>query len=187
MVAVLVIVLLLIIHGPMQIHNEIKRCCIGYAAFMLGIGYKHIEKMWPNIWRSMGGLGFVVLLILNQSGAIDISSGVITSLLFYICATTAGWGMVRMLALSMKGVMLNAVAYIGNRSLWIVMFHFLSFKLVTFVYLLMTSKNYLLLAKFPTLQGIPAIWILYLLSGVALPLVLEHEWMQLTAFLKDRR
>jgi len=187
-VFILTAALLLIVHCKVQLPNEIVRCCIAYAAYLLGTVYKCAEKKLLDCrtMRIWGVSGAVVLLLLNQIGTIEIVTGEITSLLFFILATTAGWGVIRLLAKTMKGVLLGVVAYIGERSLWVVMLHFLSFKTVSLVYILVTKQDYLWLAKFPTMQVEPYLWIPYLLVGVILPLVFEYGWSQVTSLLKSR-
>lgn len=51
--------------------------------------------------------------------------------------------------------------------------HFLSFKVVTWLYLWVSGEDMQLLATFPGLRGIPLLWIAYTVAGVVIPLAVE--------------
>ena len=67
----------------------------------------------------------------------------------------------------------RAMAYVGSKTLYILTFHFLAFKLVSWVYLLCSGRPVLLLTGFPVLKDVPPfLSVAYAMAGVALPLAL---------------
>lgn len=63
--------------------------------------------------------------------------------------------------------------YIGNKTLYILTFHFLSFKAVSYLYLKINALPLQRLSAFPTLNDTNAfMWIIYTIVGVTLPLLI---------------
>ncbi len=65
------------------------------------------------------------------------------------------------------------LAYIGNKTLYILVFHYLAFKLVSFVYLHFNGLPIDLLTMFTVLEETNSwMWIVYVLSGIIFPLAI---------------
>ena len=65
------------------------------------------------------------------------------------------------------------ITYIGSKTLYILVFHFLAFKLVSSVYLYFKSLPIDLLTQFPVLEETNSwLWIIYVISGIIFPLVI---------------
>ena len=63
--------------------------------------------------------------------------------------------------------------YIGDKTLYILVFHFLAFKLVSFGYLYFNGLPIELLTSFPVLEETNSrMWIVYVISGIILPLAI---------------
>ena len=61
--------------------------------------------------------------------------------------------------------------YVGNKTLYILTFHFLCFKIVAWCYLYYTDGSLMRLTEFPHMKTDEWwMWIVYLFAGVALPL-----------------
>ena len=64
-------------------------------------------------------------------------------------------------------------AYIGDKTLYILAFHFLAFKPVSFVYLHFNGLPIDLLTMFPVLEETNSwMWIVYVISGIIFPLAI---------------
>ncbi len=124
---------------PMGIHT----CFAGYAAFLLGMLLKRLQltqrmgKFLPV--ASLVSLGILVLL--NPLDRIGLGVGNIGSLPFYLVVSLAGWIMVWGVSALLKGPIAGAIAYCGRHSIWIVLLHFLAFKPVALLYLLITGRD----------------------------------------------
>lgn len=76
----------------------------------------------------------------------------------------------------MRGNHTEWVAYVGRNSLHIMLWHFLAFKIVSFVYIKLCGLPPYYLASF-TVLNVDYLWIAYTLVGVVVPLgaaVLSH-------------
>ena len=116
---------------------------------------------------------FAVLLVLGQFGSIGLAGNSYPGPIFLLVASLAGWMLVRgLVCLAAPLPKVSAVlAYLGRATMPIVILHFLSFKLVTWLGLLATGGESYLLAAFPTYFTGGAWWLAYTMAGVCLPLV----------------
>lgn len=108
-----------------------------------------------------------------------IIEGVGDILLYYLLSVFAMMGLLFLCdALSKKPM--SALVYIGQHSMEILIFHFMSFKLLS--YILICLKDYPMdyMARF----NIPGYWYFYALVGVLIPLVIAYlkasckTWLQ---------
>lgn len=154
----------------------LQSCFPGYVAFLFGIFMKQLSEKGklkhPSLLLSV--CAFFVLLVLDDLGSVSVGTGKVTGLLFYSAASVAGWFLVYPVAEHLPMMLKKGIAYIGKRSIWIVMLHYLAFKLVTFAYLYFTNGNMLGLAKFPVFGHLTWLKVVYAVVGVVLPLVAEH-------------
>lgn len=68
--------------------------------------------------------------------------------------------------------------YIGSHTLIILALHFLSFKLISWIYILLSNSDIKLLAQFAVLEDTPNwLWLFYLCSGIFLPLVARKSYL----------
>ena len=153
----------------------LQSCFPGYVAFLFGILLKrmsHLEFVkHPSLLLSV--CSFCILLILDSCGSISVGTGKVTGLLFYSAAAFAGWFLIYPLADRLPTALKNSMAYVGQRSLWIVMLHYLAFKPVTFAYLYFSGSNMLGLAKFPVFGHLTWLKVVYAIVGTILPLAAE--------------
>lgn len=91
----------------------------------------------------------------------------------YVVASCAGWVFIHSLSLFIEqtsGMITVILSYIGRNTMPIVFLHFLCFKLITCVEILVYHLPWFRLASFPIYRDLPLWWILYALSGIMLPL-----------------
>lgn len=68
--------------------------------------------------------------------------------------------------------------YIGSHTLIILALHFISFKLISWIYILLSNSDIKLLAQFAVLENSPKwLWLFYLCSGVFLPLAVRGSYL----------
>lgn len=63
--------------------------------------------------------------------------------------------------------------YLGKHTLYIVIFHFLAFKIVNFAYMECFHLPSYTIAAFPVLTETGCWWIVYTLLGISVPLAIE--------------
>ena len=124
---------------------------------------------------------FVLLLVMGRFGSVGLAGNAYTSPLFLLLASMAGWVLVREAAFLASSVpqLAGALAYLGRATMPIVILHFLSFKLVTWLGLLATDGESYLLAAFPTYFTGGAWWLAYTAAGIALPLAANAVYQRI--------
>jgi fucose 4-O-acetylase-like acetyltransferase len=63
------------------------------------------------------------------------------------------------------------LSYLGQHTVFVVATHFLAFKVVSFVYILVYDQPMYMLASFPVITGEDGWWIAYFTAGVLLPML----------------
>lgn len=77
------------------------------------------------------------------------------------------------------------ISYIGNKTLYILTFHFIAFKLVSWLYLYVEGLSIDNLSQFPVLQNSKFyLWIIYSLIGVGISLLIWELFHVRVSFLK---
>ena len=145
-----------------------------YCLFYLGTVLRRTTReSIPAYQRGIfAAAAFAVLLILGQLGSVGLAGNGYSHPIFLLVASLAGWVLVREAAcLTAPLPCVRAVlAYLGRATMPIVILHFLSFKLVTWLGLLATGGEPYLLAAFPIYFTGGVWWLAYTAAGLALPL-----------------
>ena len=125
------------------------------------------------------------LLLLNFIGKIQLNIGHVENVVFFALSSILGWILVYIVSIKSKWFA-SCVEYIGKHSVWILGLHFLSFKIVTMVYLKIVPESKFTLAAYPVVYGNNKLWIAYTLVGIIAPLLVGYIWNKLFALLKRR-
>ena len=145
-----------------------------YSLFYLGTVLRRTAReSIPAYQRGIfAAVAFVLLLILGRLGSVGLAGNGYSNPVFLLVASLAGWVLVREVAcLTAPLPCVRAVlAYLGRATMPIVILHFLSFKLVTWLGLLATGGESYLLAAFPIYFTGGAWWFAYTAAGLVLPL-----------------
>lgn len=120
----------------------------------------------------------LLLLIVPAIAACFIKLNMVTvqgwlMLVDYVIAMAGTMGVV-LLSRELSGHHIAPIfTYIGDKTLYILVFHFLAFKLVSFGYLYFNGLPIELLTSFPVLEETNSrMWIVYVISGIILPLAI---------------
>ena len=145
-----------------------------YSLFYLGTVLRCTTRsdVKPLHRAGLAAAAFVLLAVLGQFGSVGLAGNGYPGPIFLLAASLAGWVLVRQAAcLAAAWPKFSAVlAYLGRATMPIVILHFLSFKLVTWLGLLATGGEPYLLAAFPTYFTGGLWWLAYTVVGLALPL-----------------
>ena len=69
---------------------------------------------------------------------------------------------------------MNALDFVGKKTLYILIFHFISFKIVSRVYIIINKIPFTELASFPIVENDnKCLWIIYSIVGVLVPLLIK--------------
>lgn len=176
-VAVNLIATVFIDHTNLSLPMGISGCFSSYCAFLLGMLLRRLnilEKL-RRFDLPIAIVCFLLLCLLSPLGPIGIGIGSIVNLPLFFAASLLGFFMSYCTARCLKGWVGNTLAYCGRHSIWIVTLHFLAFKPVALVYLLLTGKDMVHLADFPV-YAVSWLWIVYTIVGTILPLAVYQLW-----------
>lgn len=124
--------------------------------------------------KPLYGLIFSVILIMSSfytKGSMDASGTLIFP--FFIIAIIGSLATIYLSTLIPKIV--KTMDYIGKNTLYILTFHFLSFKIVSFLILTYCDRPITELSSFPVIPNSSSFyWILYTIVGVAVPLGIKY-------------
>ena len=158
----------------------------GYFAYLIGMilkktTYMQFVKQHTLSCFLLSGGG---LLLLNFIGKIQLNVGHVENVAFFALSSLLGWILVYIVSINSKWIA-SCVEYIGKHSVWILGLHFLSFKIVTMVYLKIVPESKATLAAYPVVYENNILWIAYTLAGIIAPLLVGYIWHKLFSFLKS--
>ncbi len=159
---------------PFNVPTQFRsQTVLGLAFFLSGYVYKKLTKgVEPKRMRPL------MLLLLVPFFATFVWHASIghtdeLSWLFYAIASCGIIGLLQLTKTMHHGCVASMFNYIGNKTLYVLTFHFLSFKLVSLVWLWTHGEPLERLSEFPVLTGTNSwLWVPYTIVGVAVPLVL---------------
>lgn len=161
-----------------------------YCLFHIGILLHQYESRISNI-KTMGIVGvlsicFVVLCVLNSFGSVALGANNYNNPIFMLIASLAGWFLLYASAvlLKQKVNVSKCLAYIGENTLPIVILHFLAFKVVSLMGVLIYKDELYKIAAFPVLHEGFGWRVAYTLVGIVIPLVVNELWINLKNKLK---
>lgn len=109
-----------------------------------------------------------ILLILNSCGRISLNVSFITNPVYYMISSCAGFILTLSLYFIVPRFVIQTFMFLGQKTVPIVLLHFLCFKVVTFIYILYTGIDMRALAAFPVLSD-NYLWPAYTVAGVEIP------------------
>lgn len=116
-----------------------------------------------------------MLLILNAFGTIEISQNQYTNIVYFIGVSLLGWYFIYELSYFVSKIKraTNVLNYIGKNTMPILILHFVAFKLVNIIGVIVTKKDIVMISDFPVTFKNGAVWIVYTFFGIAIPLLVS--------------
>lgn len=186
--------------GVVKTIGAIDRFPSAYSAYLGGVLIKLLEKN-PN-WKKKSHTDKPVTVLLSMVASmavlivfyligfhIELASSKITNPFGYALVSICGWVLIKGIAvfLSKNKASVKMLGYLGSRTIPILLFHTLSFKIVSLIYLNISRGNMLLLASYPVIFNTYE-WLkyIYLLVGIAIPLIIYEPYYRGKVFLKQK-
>lgn len=143
--------------------------------FYSGYVYKKIYDNW-TAWHFTVLFAIIVAVGSVYSNAMMLRFTTLDVIPYSFCAIC---GIIMTLNIStpiakMDSHFKNLLTYIGNNTMTILTFHFLSFKIVSLIVILLNDWSIEKLAMFPTINGFQYLWPVYVIIGVSLPLIIKY-------------
>lgn len=150
-----------------------------YILFYLG----HIFKLFniSNIGNSMKKHVFTflicmaILLYMDRLGSIDLGANSYGNPLYLLIVSCVGWQFLYEMAeiIKQREKVKDFWVKIGQNTLAVIILHFLCFKIVNVVEVIIYRKPSFLIAAFPTLYTNNGWWIIYIFVGLFIPVALS--------------
>lgn len=158
----------------------ISPCFSVYILFYMGncfrlLHEKYGEKKLHFLRAATVVIGCGCLLYLDHMGSVHLGTNYYETPLFLLFTSLTGWFMLYEISYFLVGTRCGKVIEAaGANSLIIMIFHFLSFKLVSLVGILLEHKPFYLMAAFPVFYNDGVWWIFYTVVGVGLPVLVNN-------------
>jgi len=148
-----------------------------YGGVIISGVTKNIKKFVGNTKVGIAVLliSFVLLLILNNFGRIELLLGEIQNPLFFISASVLGFCLLYYIAFFIckyLSPLKELLLVIGKNTIWILALHFFVFKLVNLVIVSVMGLSEDLISVSPTLYGNTLYGLLYVSIGIIIPVIL---------------
>ena len=156
--------------------------------YYLGYLYKEFkERIKFNFLIFIASV--LAICALTEVNEVSMVSNKYTNPILLIVSSLVGIYMILYLSKSIEGTFLdNKFTFIGRNTMVIMMLHFLSFKVVSFIGVLIKEENIKLIGSFPVLYSTGFWWVVYGMVGVFLPLLSKYTVLKLKCFVtKDKK
>lgn len=157
-----------------------------YLLFFVGCFIKHFRLITRNIKIDICTISIaVVVLILSNHfiGSISLASNYYINPLYLIFMSIIGWYMLYaisdLLLFFKVNLLVKVLSYISMRSISILGLHFLCFKIVTVIGVMMNKYDNYLIASFPIYFHGPIWCLLYTFTGIAAPLLIDYVYLRI--------
>ena len=159
---------------PFKIPTIGHRTMLACAYFMAGYSFhKTISRNYHNLWVGISAFIVLGLISLFFSSSMDVT-GVKT--FAYFSVSLIGIFALNNIAGSINGTGLKCLDYVGQKTLYILTFHFISFKLVSLLLVILLDLPIERLQDFPIINtkngSTDFVWMIYTMFGVVIPMVL---------------
>lgn len=146
--------------------------------FHIGLRLKNHEEIWQPptpIFSCFVALAVMYIAIKLQIGRVNYVRGDIKGGVYLFVMSMAGWFFTYSMSQIIsegKSLIADCLIYIGKNSLPILVMHQVSFKIVTYIQVIVYKEPAYMLASFPVLYKDNGWWIIYSIVGVCVPLIL---------------
>lgn len=165
-----------------------------FIAFYLGLleriiiqKIQHQINMRLSFVIVIGSFAGLCLLYSVSEKEIEVASGQINNVLFYSIAALLGWNMLYFFSVIIHKLKIHSIlVFLGQHTMSIVLFHFLAFKIISYLYLIIKNQSLIGLSVHPVIKD-GWLWVPYLICGITIPILLSFIWTRIKMLFYDRR
>ena len=143
--------------------------------FIAGVAFHKFDMLFTDLNKLKIGITLFAVFIISSlfvKGSINSQGYIIFP--YYVISIIASISVIYLTKYLGKRTM-NALDFVGKKTLYVLIFHFISFKLVSFVYIIITNRPITQLSSFPVIENDTLfLWIIYSIVGVTVPLVIKY-------------
>ena len=166
----------------------ILQCFSCYSIFTFGVLIRNIRLNLSYLYLFIATLSsFIALLYFyNDNIFIELSQNIYTTPIHFIVCSILGWIFIYCISKFLTNIYIisHVLSYIGMYSLYILILHFLVFKVINMIVIRIYNMPNFMIAAFPTLYNNDSWWIIYCIFGIAFPLFCVHIAKKLSSVLR---
>jgi hypothetical protein len=147
----------------------------GFLLKKYGISCKERKKYTHALILTVS---FIVLVFCNKIGEIHLALNSYENPIYFFVVSFVGWQFLYELAfwIQKNSLLKKLNVIIGQNTISVVILHFLCFKIVNCIYVLIKGEPLCLVAAFPILVEGGCWWIAYTAVGLCIPIALSIIW-----------
>lgn len=159
--------------------GEVSIHFMGGCIFLMGfLFHKYEKKYFYGV--TITSITFALLLIFSLSNKELSMFCTFHETLLYLCLSLCGiiftFNISKYIEKIGRGIK-RMFYYMGQNTMIILALHFMCFKVISLLYILLNGKDITLLSSFPTIESIDNTWwIFYSFVGIGLPLLLKYHY-----------
>lgn len=120
-----------------------------------------------------GLIGLLNLIVMSFFGEISINSNIIINPLYFVLCSVSGFIMIYVISDFLASTrMEDKLVYLGQETIWIMFFHYIGFKFITFCEIIVLAEPIINLSAYPTHHTTHGMWFVYGLAGILVPLLM---------------
>lgn len=138
--------------------------------YLAGYTFHHATINHSNLLLGILSLTIVFIITFFFTGTMESTN--VSIILYFIVAMIGTVGIINIAGI-IKGRAQNVLNYVGDKTLYLLTFHFISFKLVSLILIAYYDLPITRLTDFPVISGLNLFsWFVYSIIGVIIPLIL---------------
>lgn len=155
---------------PFKIPTIGSKTMLATSFYLAGYTFHHATINHNNLLLGIFPLIIVFIITFFFTGSMESTN--VSIILYFIVAMMGTIGIINIVGF-IKGNTLKALNYVGDKTLYILTFHFISFKLVSLILIAYYNLPITRLSDFPVISGLNSFsWVVYSIIGVIIPLIL---------------
>lgn len=152
-----------------------SKTLLATSYFILGFAFHKANLLFTNINKRKIGITFFIVFIISsfyvKGGMENKGMSIIPYFTVSIIASVSTIYLTRYAS----GRIMKILDFIGKNTLYILTFHFLSFKAFSFLIILIHSRAISQLSSFPIISNDTCYyWIIYTFAGISIPLLIKY-------------
>lgn len=158
-----------------------------YILFHLGYSLKKFGVLWSDgeskylLHISILVITLAMLIVCNSFGSINLDRNSYVNPIYFLFVSFMGWQCLCQIAFFFEKNVKTKKIFIclGQNTLSVVIFHFLCFKIVSYIGILLKHQPVCLVAAFPVLYRGGVWWIAYTFIGLFIPVFMSIIWKKI--------
>ena len=151
-----------------------SKTLLATSYFIAGVAFHRVDMIFTKLNKLSIGITLFAVFIISSffvKGSLNSQGYIIFP--YYAVSIIASVSLIYLTKYLGKRI-INVLDFVGRKTLYILIFHFISFKIVSLVYIVINKRPFTELASFPVVENDNKyLWIIYSITGVLIPLLIK--------------